>query len=177
MVGHLIHAATEFPLGRAFLNTLFATKAAIKPRGVGRLNSAACSELAWWDLLLKYWPGTSVHQFLLLKALDCQLFTDASSWGCEAWSLPHWFCTLWTEQAELRTIAFKGRLTIITAVAVWGSAWQKCLILCHCDNKSVVSQFNSLHACGPQASHLLHCLAYLQALFDFCLQAVHLPGS
>ena len=31
LVGHFVHAATMFPLGRAFLNALFATKAAIKP--------------------------------------------------------------------------------------------------------------------------------------------------
>ena len=31
LVGHLVHAATVFPLGKAFLNALFATKAAIKP--------------------------------------------------------------------------------------------------------------------------------------------------
>ena len=31
LVGHLVHAATVFPLKKAFLNALFATKAAIKP--------------------------------------------------------------------------------------------------------------------------------------------------
>ena len=122
LVGHLVHAATVFPLGRAFLNALFATEAAIKPRGVGCLHFAARSELAWWDLLLEYWPGSSVHQFLFLKAPDRQLFTDTSRWGYGAWSPPHWFCTPWTEQAESRTIAIKEFLPIVTAVAIWGSA-------------------------------------------------------
>ena len=56
------------------------------------------------------------------------------------------------------------------------SVWRECLILCHCDNKAVVSQVNSLHARDLQASHLLCCLAYLQALFDCQLQAVRLLG-
>ena len=63
LVGHLVHAATVYPLGKALLNALFATKAAIKPVQTGRLNLAARSELAWWDLLLEHWPGSSVHQF------------------------------------------------------------------------------------------------------------------
>ena len=83
LVGHLVHAATVFPLGKAFLNALFATKAAFKPGWTRRLNLAARSELAWWDLLLEHWSGMSVHQFLLLKLPDRHLFTDASgSWGC-----------------------------------------------------------------------------------------------
>ena len=65
LVGHLVHAATMFPLGKAFLKALFATKAAIKPGQIGRLNLAARLELAWWDLLLEHWPGSWVHQFLL----------------------------------------------------------------------------------------------------------------
>ena len=47
LVGHLIHAATVFPLGKAFLNALFATKAAIKPGKVGR----SILQLGW------NWPG------------------------------------------------------------------------------------------------------------------------
>ena len=46
LVSHLVHAAMFFPLGKEFLNALFATKAAVKPGRVGRLNLAAHSELA-----------------------------------------------------------------------------------------------------------------------------------
>ena len=82
LVGHFMHAAIVFPLGIAFLNALFATKAAIKPGQIGRLNLAA-----------------------------------------------------------------------------------------------VVSQVIRLHARDPQASHMLRCLAYLQALYDCRLRAVHAAGS
>lgn len=70
LVGHLVHAAAVFPLGKAFFNALFAAQAAIKPGQTRRLNLAAHSELAWWDLLLEHWPSISVHQFLLLKQPD-----------------------------------------------------------------------------------------------------------
>ena len=178
LVGHLVHAATVFPLGKAFLNALFVTKTAIKPGQVGRLNLAARSELAWWDLLLEHWPGSSVYQFLLLKHPDRHIFTDAAgSWGCGAWSAPHWFHVQWSSEWGLQTIALKELLPVVIAVAIWGDTYRGCVILCHCDNAAVVSQVNRLHARDPQASHMLRCLAYLQALYDCRLRAVHLAGS
>ena len=91
LVGHLVHASTVFPIGKAFLNALFALKAILPPRQVRRLNLEARAELAWWDLLLENWPGISIHQILMLRQPDHHLYTDAAgSWGCGAWAQPHW---------------------------------------------------------------------------------------
>ena len=65
---------------------------------------------------------------------------------------------------------------VVTLVAVWGCSWRECLILCHCDNKAVVSQVNTLHARDPPAGHLLRYLAYLQGFYDCRLQAIPLPA-
>ena len=90
-MGHLVHATKVFPLGKAFLNALFATKALMGPEQICRVNLEACAELVWWDWLLDNWTGTSVHQFLLLGHPDHHLCTDASGTrGCSAWYLPHW---------------------------------------------------------------------------------------
>ena len=125
LVGHLVHAATAFPLGKAFLNALFTTKAAIKPGQIVRLKLAARSELAWWDLLLEHWPSSSVHQFLLLKQLDQHIFTDAvGSWVCGAWSAPHWFHVQWNREWGLQTSAFKELLLVVIAVAIWGNVYR-----------------------------------------------------
>ncbi len=51
LVVHLVHAATVFPLGKAFLKALFATKAAIKPGQIGRLNLAARSVACFYLLI------------------------------------------------------------------------------------------------------------------------------
>ena len=143
LVGHLVYAATVFPLGKAFLKALFAIKAAIKPGQIGRLNLAARSELAWWELLLEHWLGSSVHQFLLLKQPDQHIFTGAEgSWGCGAWSASHWFQVQWNREWGLQTIALKELLP----VAIWGNIYRGRVILCHCDNAAVVSQVNQLHA-------------------------------
>ena len=178
LVGHLVHASTVFPIGKAFLNALFALKSILPPGQARRLNLEARGELAWWDLLLENWPGISVHQFLLLRQPDHHLYTDAAgSWGCGAWAQPHWFQVPWSNQTPLTTIATKELLPIVLAVAVWGRLWRGHLVLCHCDNTAVVSQVNRLHARDPQASHMLRCLAFLQALHDCRIRAVHLAGA
>ena len=65
----------------------------------------------------------------------------------------------------------------MAAAGVWGRYWAGKLILCHSDNALAVTQVNSLHAQNPLAAHLLKCLALFQAIVDFRLRAVHIPGS
>ena len=85
LVGHLVHAFTVFPIGKTFLNALFALKSILPPKQTRGLNLEACAELARWDLLLENWPGIPVHQFLLLRQSDHHLYTDAAgSWDCGA---------------------------------------------------------------------------------------------
>ena len=96
LVGHLIHATKVCPLGKAFLTGLFHTLHSLRPGQVRRLSVATRSDITWWHLLCSSWSGISVHQFLLLGEPDKHLFTDASgSWGCGAWSLPHWLQVAW----------------------------------------------------------------------------------
>ena len=178
LVGHLVHATKVLPLGKAFLNALFAIKAELKPGQARRINLDARAELAWWDSLLDNWVGLSVQQFLLLRCPDHHLHSDASgSWGCGAWALPHWFQIPWSRVAPLATIALQELFPIVLAVAVWGPMWKGHLVLCHCDNAAVVSQLNKLHARNIRASHMLRCLAYLQAVYDCRLRAVHVVGT
>ena len=50
-------------------------------------------------------------------------------------------------------------------------------IICQSDNTAAVAQVNKLHAKDPLAAHLLHCLAFFQASFDFHIRAVHISGQ
>ena len=63
LVKNLVHAATVFPLGKAFLNALFVEKqpsnrADTTPQPSGILRASLVG------LLLEHWPGTLVHEFL-----------------------------------------------------------------------------------------------------------------
>ena len=87
LVSHLDHATNNFLLGKALL----ATEDLMGPGQIRCVNLKYRAEQAWWDWLLDNWTGTSVYQFLLLRHPDHHLYTDASStWGCSAWSAPHW---------------------------------------------------------------------------------------
>ena len=177
LVGHLVHATTVCPLAKAFLHHLFTLKAALKPGQTRRLNLSARTDLAWWDALLESWPGISVQQFLILRQPDFHLFCDASeTWGCGAWCIPHWLQVPWSDLPPHST-ALQELFPVVVAAAVWGAGWTGRLVLCHSDNAPVVAQVNRLHAHDPLAAHLLRCLALFQALHDFRLRAVYVPGS
>ena len=176
LIGHLVHAATVCPLGKAFLNNLFAVKATMRPGQIRQLNLAAREELAWWDIFLSEWSGISVHQFLILRQPQHHLYCDASgAWGCAAWTNHDWFQCPWGTWALRHSTAVQELFPVALAAGLWGRSWSGTGVMCHSDNAAVVSQINSLHARDPMASHLLQCLALFQALYDFRLTASHVP--
>lgn len=89
------------PLRRAFLNSLF-------PLANNMRHHAARTDLAWWQIMLDNWSGTSIHQFLLLQEPFHHLFSDASgSWGCGTFSLPAWLQFAWPRKNPLLSITIK----------------------------------------------------------------------
>ena len=180
LVGHLVHATKVCPLGKAFLSGLFQVLRGMQhSRGQPRrLNLATRADIAWWHFLLAIWQGVSVQQCLALGQPNRHLFSDASgSWGCGAWSLPHWFQFSWPHGHGLSSIALIELVPIVLAAAAWGTTWRGLFVLCHSDNSAVVSQINSLHAQDPLACNILRCLAFFQAHFDLWLRAVHVAGK
>ena len=141
------------------------------------VNLAARADVAWWLLQYQDWSGSSVSQFLLLEQPSHHLHTDASgSWGCGAWSLPHWLQVPWQNELQGASIALKELVLVVVAAALWGPEWSGSYVMCHSDNSAVVAQVNRLHARDPLATHLLRCLAYFQAQADFRIRAIHVPG-
>ena len=158
LVGHLVHATRVCPLGKAFLSGLFQVLRGMQhSRGQSRrLNLATRADIAWWYSLLSTRQGVSVQQFLTLGQPNRHLFSDASgSWGCGAWSLPHWFQLFWPHGHGLSSITLMELVPIVLAAAAWGTTWRGLFVLCHSDNSAVVSQINSLHAQDPLACNIL----------------------
>ncbi len=63
------------------------------------------------------------------------------------------------------------------ACAAWGRQWKGHMVMCKCDNSAAV-QAIKVRSCRDRGlMHLLRCLCFLEATFQFQLTACHLPGT
>ena len=65
---------------------------------------------------------------------------------------------------------------MIMAAAVWGHKWSGSLVCIQCDNAAVVAIVNSGTSRDQDAMHLLRCLAFIMAKFNFLLVVSHIRG-
>ena len=110
---------------------------------------------------------------------DVEIHTDASgSWGCAAVWDRHWFQLQWAETPVFASTSIAGKelLPILIAAGTWGRQWRGLTVLCHSDNEGVVSVINTGSCREPHLAHLLRCLFYIEARFNFSMVARHIPG-
>lgn len=90
----------------------------------------------------------------------------------------NWFQLPWGDSPlAAASIAVKELLPILFARATWGVNWQGCTVCCHSDNQTMVWVINNLNPKDPLLSHMLRCLFFISAKFDFDLIACHFcPG-
>lgn len=74
------------------------------------------------------------------------------------------------EREELQEL-----LPVAITAAVWGRAWTGLHIRCLCD-EAVVAVLNSRCSIDRDLMHLLRCLFFFEAQFQFNLTAAHIPG-
>ena len=177
LIGLLNHACKVVRPGRSFLRRMIdLLSMSSQPHHCIRLNRHFRSDLAWWRLFTASWNGVGLIQ-QSDQGRGTQFSTDASgSWGCGAWCGPKWFQVKWGSRMSAIPIAVKELIPIILAAAIWGQCWKGLVVTCHCDNVVAVSavQFRS---CRQQhIMHLLRCLFFVEARFDFQLRCVHIPG-
>ena len=102
--------------------------------------------------------------------------SDASGkWGCGAFCKDKWFQLRWPDAAQETQIAVKELIPIMLAAAVWGNNWKGRNVMSYCDNAAVVAILSKGDCKEPQAMHLMRCLAFLKAKFQF-LFASHISG-
>ena len=71
----------------------------------------------------------------------------------------------------------KELFPIVMCAAVWGRSWPGgSVVTFHCDNGAVVSCLTSRTAREPHNAHLLKCLFFFQARFNFEFKAQHISG-
>ena len=146
-----------------------------------QLNEPSRADIEWWHTFLAKRNGISVLRKPSLFSPEVQLHSDASgSWGCGAVWGAVWFQVSWHRQVPrkfgLSSIAVKELLPIILAAGIWGPHWRGCTVCCCCDNEAVVSVVNSGVCRDKEIAHLMRCLFFIEAHFDFSLVAKHVPG-
>lgn len=103
--------------------------------------------------------------------------SDASgSWGCGAHYASHWFQLQWEPAALPHSIAFLELVPIIIAGLVWGKHWKGTHVHFRCDNQATVTIIQSRYSRDDEVMHLLRCLFFVEAAFNFSFIPEHVPG-
>ena len=178
LIGLLSNAAAVVRPGRVFIRHLIdAEKVPHHQSHKVRLNVGCRADIAWWTTFVGQWNGVALFPNLLQGHT---LISDASgSWGCGAY-IPEsgqWFQIRWPNSWASVNIAVKELLPIVAGAAIWGSSWKGTVVLIQSDNQAVVSCLSSRSARDPHLAHLLRCLFFFKAHYEFEHQARHIAGS
>ena len=134
------------------------------------------SDLQWWKVFATTWTGTSY----LASNTTAQFASDASgTWGCSTWHGTSWFQWRWGVWSRDLAIAVKELLhvLIVLAALIWGPAWHSQTVLSYCDNQAVVAIMRSRMCKQPGLMHMLRCLFFIEAAYNFRLVGAHITSS
>ena len=73
-------------------------------------------------------------------------------------------------------ISVKELLPIVLSAALWGRHWGRCQVTFYSDNAAAVAVLQRRSARDPALLHLLRCLYFYAAHFQFAYTARHIPG-
>ena len=108
---------------------------------------------------------------------DAVVTSDASGkWGCGVFWKLTWFQFAWEEPLYNLSIAIQELIPIIVAAAIWGKHWKGYSVQCQSDNQTVVAVLTTRTSKEPHLMHLLRCLFFFEAYWDFSLYGSYLPG-
>ena len=165
--------------GRAFLRRLIdLSKLANWPHHHLRLCHEARSDLEWWFRFASSWNGVSMMRSARKVSPDIHLTSDASGkWGCGAFCNQSWFQLQWPNKIENAHITIKELVPVVLATTVWGKEWSGRMVQANCDNAAVIAILNSETSKDADVMHLVRCLSFLKAKWDFVMVAAHIPGT
>lgn len=129
-------------------------------------------------MFLCHWNGVSMMSAIGISSPSFTVTSDASgSWGYGAHFASHWFQLKWDPVDNAHSIAFLELVPIIVAGMVWGKLWKGSYVCCRCDNQAVVAIIHSRYSRDDKLMHLLRCLFFVEAFFNFSFIAEHVPGQ
>ena len=123
------------------------------------------------------WNGVGMITPRMCKTIpDEVVHTDASGWGCGGIWKEEWFQYRWPKEWEQRAIAVRELLPVVVACVVWGAKWTHKWVLVKTDNQSVVDILKSRSSKNPMIMHMVRCIQFVLASFQFELQVEHIQG-
>ena len=178
LIGHLHHASKVIKPGRPFIRRMIdLASSRPHPESMVCLNVEFRSDLQWWITFLEKWNGISIISALCRRPVDMVLTTDASgNWGCGGYFNRQWFQLPWNGYWQHMPIAVKELLPVVISCIIWGKQMRGLHVHCRCDNAAVIVMVNKGTSKNGVAAHLLRCLSFVAATFQFSLSASHLPG-
>ena len=163
--------------GRTFLRHLFVTLSSTLSRHrYVHLEAEAKADLLWWNYFLQEWNGTML--FPKSCPLGAHVYMDASgTFGCGGVvGSSQWIHLQWPASWAEVDISIKELVPVVIAAALWGRSWYRQRICFHVDNMGVVGILQKRSARSPVTHHLLRCLYFYSAFFQFEYNAEHIPG-
>ena len=178
LIGSLSHACKAVQSGRAFLRRLIELASSVrKPNHFARLSVGARSDIEWWFHFAESWNGLAMMGPSKDPVTRTTVTSDASgNWGCGAWCEGQWFQLAWVDPVKESHITVKELIPIVVAAAIWGDKWAGGTVRVRCDNMAVVAIINKETSQDKEVMHLVRCLAFIRARFQFRIYAVHVPG-
>ena len=180
LVGVLQFACRVVPQGRPFVRRMINLLCVpSKSFHHVRLNKEFQSDLLWWHSFAHAWNGISLLHLSNNLIPSANIFTDASgSFGCGAIWGGKWLQGGWPSEWQSVNIMVKELVPVVLACAVWGRQWSGRHIHLHIDNMSVVAVLAKGSSKEPSGivMHLLCCLSFFSAYFQFSYSAFHIPG-
>ena len=105
------------------------------------------------------------------------VFSDASgSWGWGAYSGNTWFQFQWPADMRDCHISIKEMISVVMAAIVWGHHRQGLSVCFHTDNTAVVALINQGSVRDSGLMHLMRCLSFISAKFNFIFSPCHIRG-
>ena len=178
LIGYLQHASKAVSQGRSFLRRLITLSTVVKNLdNFVRLNNSARSDILWWSVFATQWNGTSMLVRFDKANPQVSVTTDASgTWGCGAYEGSRWLQFKWPQTMKASHISIRV-IPIVMSAALWGHEWLGKSVRFWSDNSAVVALINSGSSRENTLMHLMRCLSFIMAKYNYVVSAAHIKGS
>ena len=142
-----------------------------------RLNVSAGSDIQWWSLFAARWNGTSTLMCFDRANPQISVTSDASgTWGYGAYEGDKWLQFEWPTTMEASHISVREMIPVVMAAALWGQYWTGKSVRFFSNNSAVVALINSGSSRENSLMHLMRCLTFIMAKYNFVVSGAHIRG-